>query len=116
MIVFTVFWLICFFAPGTETQFSTVDYATLLGSAVLIVTIATIVFGFFSRQIVDIQFYNGEVILIRESGNVAYKGENYFKVIETPNRYILCISQKKYSAYNICRQIYTSTKNTSKGV
>ena len=39
------------------------------------------------------------MLLIRESGTIVYRGSDDISISETPNRYLLYIADKKYSAY-----------------
>ena len=62
-------------------------------------TMSSILFTFFYRQITDIKFRGDEVLLIRESGTIVYRGSDDISISETPNRYLFYIADKKYSAY-----------------
>ena len=99
VIVFTVIWLIGFSYSATQDDYSAGEYFLFLFPVCYVMTIGGILFFFFSHQITDIKFRGDEVLLIRESGTIVYRGSDDISISETPNRYLLHIADKKYSAY-----------------
>ena len=99
LILFTAVWLsIAFYGMSQEPfdLWKTLFVVFVVGSTL---TMGSILFTFFYRQITDIKFRGDEVLLIRESGTIVYRGSDDISISETPNRYLLYIADKKYSAY-----------------
>ena len=99
VIVFTVIWLSIAFYGTTKENFDLWKTLFVVFVVGFPLTIGGILFTFFSRQITDIKFCDDEVLLIRESGDIVYRGSDDISISETPNRYLLHIADKQYSAY-----------------
>ena len=99
VIVFTVIWLSIAFYGMSQEPFDLWKTLFVVFVVGYNLTIGGILFFFFSHQITDIKFRGDEVLLIRESGTIVYRGSDDISISETPNRYLLYIADKKYSAY-----------------
>ena len=99
VIVFTIIWLVGFGYSATQDSYSAGEFVFFLFPVFFSLTIGSILFAFFYRQVTDIKFCDDEVLLIRESGTIVYRGCDDISISETPNRYLLHIAGKQYSAY-----------------
>ena len=97
VIVFTVIWLIGFSYSATQDDYSAGEYFLFLFPVFYVLIIGGILFFFFSHQIKDIKFRGDEVLLIRESGTIVYRGSDDISISETPNRFLLYIADNLYS-------------------
>ena len=97
VIVFTVIWLSIAFYGMSQEPFDLWKTLFVVFVVGYNLTIGGILFFFFSHQITDIKFRGDEVLLIRESGTIVYRGSDDISISETPNRFLLYIADNLYS-------------------